>query len=159
MRGIVKSVAVLLIAGLAVASAQKLQKAPETRLPDSKGKIVNLADFKGKVVVVNFWATWCPPCRNEIPGFISVYNKQKSKGVEILGVSLDRNGWDVINPFVAKMKIPYPVVLGDGSTADAWGGIEAIPTTFLVDKSGNIVEKHVGYMSEAEFEKWLKKLL
>jgi thiol-disulfide isomerase/thioredoxin len=94
--------------------AQVGDKAPAFSLKDNEGKTFSSESLKGKVVVLNFWATWCPPCRAEIPAFKNVYEKYKDKGVEILGVSLDHKGWGVITPFVTKYKINYPVVLGGG---------------------------------------------
>jgi cytochrome c biogenesis protein CcmG/thiol:disulfide interchange protein DsbE len=135
------------------------QKAPNFKLKAQDGKIVELAKLKGKVVVVNFWATWCGPCRKEIPGFMDVYNQYKSKGLEIVGVSLDEEGWDVVRPYLARMPIPYPVVVGDGALADAYGGIDAIPATFIIDKNGNIARKHIGYMDRTEFERIVKAML
>jgi peroxiredoxin len=90
---------------------------------------------------------------------IEVYQQYKSKGLEIVGVSLDQEGWDQVRPFIQKLKVPYPIVIGDGSLADAYGGIEAIPTTFFIDKKGNIAERHLGYMSKGQFEAMVKKML
>jgi len=135
------------------------QKAPNFSLRTSDGRTVELKKLNGKAVVVNFWATWCGPCRAEIPGMIEVYEKYKSKGLEIVGISLDQGGWDQVKPYVQKVRISYPIVIGDGDLADAYGGIEAIPTTFFIDRSGNIIEKHLGYMSKAQFEGMIKKLL
>lgn len=140
-------------------SALAQDKAPNFSLKSSNGSVVELAKLKGKVVVLNFWATWCGPCRSEIPGFLDVYKQYKPKGLEIVGVSLDRGGWNEVKPFVEKYKITYPVVVGDGDLADAYGGIEAIPTTFVIDKKGNIVNKHLGYLNKAAFEKMIKGLL
>jgi thiol-disulfide isomerase/thioredoxin len=125
----------------------------------SSGQTVELKKLQGKAVVVNFWATWCGPCRAEIPGMAEIYGKYKNKGVEIVGVSLDDRGWSVVNPFVQKLGIPYPVVLGNDEVVQAYGGIDAIPTTFFVDKKGTVVKKHVGYMSKDDFEKILRSVL
>jgi peroxiredoxin len=133
--------------------------APNFSLQNSSGKFVELAKLKGKAVVVNFWATWCPPCKAEIPGFLKVYDKYRTKGLEIVGISLDEKGWSVVKPFIQKYKIGYPVVLDNGEVASKYGEIRSIPTTFFIDKKGKIIDSHVGYMTEADFEKKIKKLL
>ncbi len=141
------------------AEGQKKEAAPDFALKDAKGNTVELKKLKGKVVVVNFWATWCGPCRAEIPGMVKVYDKYKDQGLEVVGISLDEGGWDDIRPFLEKIPISYPIVLGDQQVSDAYGGISAIPTTFLVDRDGNVVKRHLGYLSPAEFEKQVKALL
>jgi peroxiredoxin len=90
---------------------------------------------------------------------VEVYEKYKSKGLAIVGVSLDRGGWNQVKPFVQKMNIPYPVVMDDGKLVEQYGGIDAIPTTFIVDRKGNIVKKHIGYYSKESFEAQVKSLL
>jgi cytochrome c biogenesis protein CcmG/thiol:disulfide interchange protein DsbE len=95
----------------------------------------------------------------EIPGFLEVYKQYKGKGLEIVGVSLDEDGWSVVKPYIAKVGITYPVVMADEILQTAYGRIEAIPTTFIVDKTGNIVDRHVGYMDKTAFEKKIKGLL
>jgi cytochrome c biogenesis protein CcmG/thiol:disulfide interchange protein DsbE len=151
---------VLLVLLVPAAFAQKLPaKAPNFALKASDGQTVELSKFKGKVVVVNFWATWCPPCREEIPDFISLYESYKGRGVAFVGISLDEKGWAVVKPFIEKYKITYPVVLDDGKSQAAYGGIQYIPTTFIVDKTGQIVDKVVGGISKADLEKKIRRYL
>ena len=108
---------------------------------------------------MNFWATWCGPCKKEIPGFLDVYKQYKSKGLEIVGVSLDQDGWKPVKPFIKDHGITYPVVIGDDELARAYGGIEGIPTTFVIDRKGNIATRHVGYMDDKTFEQLVKGML
>ena len=142
----------------AISAQSKPTKAPNFKLKTYDGKVISLDKFKGKVVLVNFWATWCPPCRAEIPDFLKVYKKYKSKGFEIVGIALDETGWSDVKPFMENMKINYPIVLGDQQTVMLYGGIEAIPTTFIVDKKGNIIDRHIGMLPQTILEEKLKKL-
>ena len=135
------------------------KSAPNFVLKTADGETVELKQLAGKVVVINFWATWCGPCRAEIPVMLEVYDKYKEKGLEIVGISLDRDGWRVVTPFVERMEITYPVVLGDRSVVQQYGGIYGIPTTFVVDREGSIVERHTGYFFKEDFERILAKLL
>ena len=130
--------------------------APNFVLKTADGKSVELKKLAGKVVVVNFWATWCGPCRAEIPDMMKVYEQLKGKGLEIVGIALDREGWSKVTPFVEKMKMTYPVVVGDEDVTALYGGIDAIPATFVIDKKGNVVGHHVGAMSKADFEAMIK---
>ena len=139
-------------------SRQKV-KAPNFSLKSYDGKIVELDKLKGKVVVLNFWATWCPPCRAEIPDFISVYDAYKSKGLEIIGIALDEDGWSKVNPFVEKNKMNYPIVLGTMEVVKLYGGIEGIPTTFIVDKDGNFAGMQVGMLSKEALVQKVNSLL
>ena len=135
------------------------KKAPDFSLKTSDGKTVQLSQLKGKVVLLNFWATWCGPCRKEIPDFLEVYKQNKGKGFEIVGVALDEEGWNVVTPFVKQYKVNYPVVVGDGKLVREYGGFEFIPTTFLIDKQGTIVHTWTGLVKKAELDKKLKGLL
>ena len=133
--------------------------APGWELQDLAGKTVHLADFKGKVVILDFWATWCPPCRAEIPGFIDLQKKYQAQGLVIVGVSLDDAGVDTVKAFVQKMGMNYPVVMSDKNVISTYGNIEAIQTTFVIDRSGRIVKQHLGLTDESLFESEIKPLL
>lgn len=133
--------------------------APAWKLQDINGKTVQLSDFKGKVVILDFWATWCPPCRAEIPHFVELQKAYADKGLVIVGISLDQGGVDTVAPFAKANGINYPIVLGDEELTSKYGGIEGIPTTFIVDQKGNIVNKFVGFTEKSVFEDEIKKLL
>ncbi len=135
--------------------------APNFTLRDSGGKEVQLADYKGKVVLVNFWATWCMPCRIEIPWFNEFEEKYKDKGFAVLGVDFDSHeDWDVIDPYMADQKMVYKVVrAGDTEMPQPYYGIDALPTTFLVDRDGKIAAMHTGLVSKATYEDGIKQLL
>jgi peroxiredoxin len=135
------------------------KSAPSFTLKDLSGESVSLSDFTGKVVVLDFWATWCPPCVMEIPHFIELYEQYKNQGFAMLGISLDREGIDVVRAFVQKYGINYPVLMADGQIARAYGGISSIPTTFVIDPAGNIRRKYVGYRDKSVFEADIKELL
>lgn len=134
-------------------------KAPDFTLPDIAGENVSLSDYKGKVVIVDFWATWCPPCRRGIPDLISLQNKYKEK-VAVIGISLDRENTKAGVPnFVNKMGINYPVVYFNDKVIIDFGGVSAIPTSFIIDQKGNIVKKMVGLYPKSEYEKQIKSLI
>lgn len=145
----------------AVRAESQRKHAPDFALKDATGKLVHLTDFKGKVVILDFWATWCNPCMVEIPWFQEFERKYKDRGFEVLGVSMDDDGWKAINPFVAKRKLNYRVVLGDDKTGDQYGGLEALPTTFVIDRNGRIASAHVGLpvAGKKDFEDAIKELL
>jgi cytochrome c biogenesis protein CcmG/thiol:disulfide interchange protein DsbE len=139
----------LIVAGAAVLRAQSENvPAPDFVLKDLQGKDLKLADYKGKVLVLNFWATWCPPCRAEIPDFVEAYAANKDKGLEILGVSVDRMTADRLLPFVSKAKINYPVVLADAKIVQDYEPGDYIPTTIIIDKKGIVRRRHVGQMDK-----------
>lgn len=133
--------------------------APHVTMTDLDGRSVSLAALKGKVVVVDFWATWCGPCRSEIPGYIQLQQKYAKDGLVIIGVSLDRQGAAVVKPFVKKEGMNYTVVIGDQDLVDAFGGFNAIPTTFLIDRAGMIVDKKTGSEETSEYEKKILRYL
>lgn len=117
-----------------------------------------LENNKGKVVILDLWATWCPPCRKGIPGFINLYNKYQGKGVEILGIAFDENGVEVVPPFIKKMGINYSVYLDGGDIAEAYD-LQAYPTTIIYGKNGKEANKHIGFVSEKEFDDEISMLL
>jgi len=118
--------------------------APDFALKDRDGATVHLSDYKGKVVMLDFWATWCGPCKIEIPWFMEFEQQYKDKGFAVLGVSMDEGGWDEVKPYIEERKINYRILLGDDKVDHEYGGIDSLPTTFLIDRSGKIAAVHVG---------------
>jgi peroxiredoxin len=139
------------------------RQAPDFSLTDLSGKTIRLADYKGKVLFFNFWATWCPPCRAEIPDFVEVYGQMKAKGLEILGLSLDTKGKEVVAAFVEKYKINYPIVLESRDNTEKiisdFDPGQFIPTTFIIDKQGRIRDKIVRQMDKEELLKYFNQLI
>ena len=133
--------------------------APPFSLQDTNGNIYSSAQLAGKPAVINFFATWCPPCKAEIPGFVEVYNKHRSEGFELVGISLDTDTRENLPGFLMSNKIGYRILFGDLATARAYGGVSSIPTTFFVGKDGEIKNVHVGYMDKDAFDKEVRKLL
>lgn len=133
--------------------------APDFALKDANGKVVHLSDYKGKVVLLDFWATWCGPCKLEIPWFVDLQRKNKDRGLEVLGVSMDDDGWESVKPFLSELGVNYRVVMGNDATAQAYGGVDALPTTFLIDRAGKIAAVHVGLASRKEFVDGVEQLL
>ena len=134
-------------------------KAPEFSLRGADGAPVHLADYKGKVVLVNFWATWCGPCKVEIPWFVEFQRTYKDRGFTVLGVSMDEDGWDAVKPYVARRKINYPTVLATESLRMMYGGVSSLPTTFIVDKDGRIAATHVGLVNKTTYQRAIEQLL
>jgi thiol-disulfide isomerase/thioredoxin len=143
----------------AALSLPMIGPAPAWKLQDLSGKVVSSDEFKGKVVVLDFWATWCGPCRMEIPGYVELVKKYGKDGFTVVGVSIDQAGPDVVKQFVAKNGVNYPMVMADEKVAADFGGVEAIPTTFLIDRAGQIRDRKVGAEETAEYEKKIVSLL
>ncbi|HEY5552065.1 MAG TPA: TlpA disulfide reductase family protein [Opitutaceae bacterium] len=152
------AIAAILFTGASLAAAEGAA-APAWKLKDVDGNVVSSESLAGKVVVVDFWATWCPPCREEIPGYIKMQKKHGNSGLVIIGISLDAKGPAVVKPFMEKFGMNYIVVMGDDAVADAFGGVEAIPTTFVIGRDGRIAYKKIGYEAHDEFEKHVLPLL
>lgn len=132
--------------------------APDFELSDIYGNSFKLSNLKGKVIILDFFATWCPPCVAEIPGFNSLVDEYKSKGLEIVGVSLD-DKVSTVKDFAENKNMKYHLIMGNEKIVKDYGGITGIPTTFIIDKNGNIVNKHIGYVEKEDFEKEIKGLL
>ena len=133
--------------------------APPFALKDLDGKTAQLADYKGKVVLLNFWATWCAPCKLEIPWFEEFQTRYKDKGFEVLGVSLDEEGWKVVKPYLERTKVNYRMVMGDVMIDKAYGPIEALPTSFLIDREGRVAAVHSSLVDKDETEGEIRELL
>ncbi len=141
----------LFAAGAAVLEAQGVDvPAPNFTVKDLQGNAVSLADYKGKVLFVNFWATWCPPCRAEIPDFIEAFKNNESKGLEILGLSVDKLTLKELQSFVADAKMNYPVALADSKIVSDFQPGQYIPATIVIDKKGIIRHREVGQMDGAK---------
>ncbi len=148
----------------AVASTPEDQypEAPDFELPSVDGKQIKLSDFRGKVVFLNFWATWCPPCRREIPSFIELIKKYGKDGFIVLGVAVDPREFtqvDKVKPFVKQMGMNYPVVYDTKGISQMYGGIRSIPTTFVINREGKVIGQIVGSRPKATFESIIKDLL
>lgn len=134
-------------------------KLPDFTLPDLSGRQVSLQSFEGKkIVVLNLWATWCGPCRHEIPDFNAAYEIYKNRGVEFLGVSVDQNAGEVVPAFVNEIPITYPVLLGSPELGFKYGA-RGLPTTFIIDKNGAVQHRFLGMINRQTLEEELNKLL
>ncbi len=136
------------------------KKAPDFALTSVDGKIIKLSDYKGKVVIIDFWATWCPPCRKGIPDLIAIQNEYAGK-VVVIGISVDREGQTKqdVPGFIKSNGINYPIVYFTDKVVNDFGGIEAIPTSFVIDKKGNIVDTHVGLVPKSTLTNKINSLL
>ncbi len=158
LAAVISVLAVIGVVAILGATTGNAQMAPEFKLPDINGKTISLSDFKGKVVIVDFWATWCSPCKMEIPGFVKLQEKYKDDLV-VIGISLDQNGPQTVVPFAKDYKINYHIVYGNGETVKNYGGVSGIPTTFVIDRKGKIQRKYVGYRADSVFDRDIQELL
>jgi peroxiredoxin len=133
--------------------------APRFSLKNLQGNTIRLADLKGKVVLLNFFATWCAPCREEIPDLVRLYNKFKDKGFEIVGIGLDIDGAAALGPFAKQFRIPYPILLGTREVVMDYGEIKGVPTSFFIDRNGYIAEQFIGVRPAHVLEKTIAELL
>jgi thiol-disulfide isomerase/thioredoxin len=142
--------------------------APDVTLKDLDGKDVSVAQYKGKVVLVNFWATWCDPCKVEIPWLIEMQQKYGAKGFTVLGVAMDDEGRSVVAPFVQKEKFEttggesqmnYPIVIGNDAAADKFGGLLGYPTSVLIGRDGKVIKRITGLISQDEISRTIESQL
>lgn len=133
--------------------------APDFTLQDSGGQDVTLSELEGKVVLLNFWATWCGPCKIEMPWFLEFQQKYRDRGFTVIAVSMDEEGWDVVRPFLNELRPNFPVVIGNDEMGNDFGGVVALPTTFIIDREGKIASTHQGLVSKRKYEREIEQLL
>jgi peroxiredoxin len=133
--------------------------APEFALQDLQGNTIELSSMKGKVLIIDFWATWCGPCKQEVPNLVSLQAKYRDKGLQIVGLSLDQGGASEVKPFADEHDVNYTMLIADEKTARAYGGVSMIPTTFVVDRNGVVVKRFLGYTTPEAFEEAILPLL
>ena len=155
---VVVGIAWLALTAVVLAGRSGYPAAPEFSVKDLDGKTVSLSEMKGKVVFLNFWATWCPPCREEIPDFVEFYDQNRSRGVEIVGLSVDRLSPDDLRAFVQKNKMSYPVVFATKRIIEAYEPGPYIPTTIVIDRQGRIRDKQVGGVDKKTLNDWFQRL-
>lgn len=134
-------------------------KAPDFTLTNIENKKVSLSDFKGKVVLLNFWATYCPPCRAEMPDFVALQDKYASKGFSVIGISVDDDWQEVLPSFVKTMKINYPILIANMKVLKDYGDIYALPATFIIDREQKIIKSYTGMVTQDEIEPVILKAL
>jgi peroxiredoxin len=133
--------------------------APDFSLESLDGKTMRLSDLRGKAVLLNFWATWCGPCKIEMPWFVELQNQYASQGLQIVGVAMDDASKEDISKFAKDMNVNYPILIGKEAVGDQYGGVPALPESFLIGRDGKIVDKIIGLRGKAEIEDSIKKAL
>ncbi len=136
----------------------ELRVAPDFALTDLSGQSIKLSDFRGKVILLDFWASWCEPCKTEIPHFIDMQNRYASQGLQVIGISMDDEEKPV-RDFQQQFKMNYPVAIGNAKLAESYGGILGLPITFVIDHQGRIYKRHIGQTEPSVFEGEVRKLL
>jgi len=151
-------VAAAIMAGCTDRGGKSDARAADFSLQDLGGKNVKLSDYKGKVVLLDFWATWCPPCRASIPGLEKIHKAYKDRGLVILAVSLDEGGWDEVKSFIADSGITYTVLKGTDDVSEQYQ-VRSIPMILILDKEGRITKRYLGFGNEEDLEKDINAVL
>ena len=133
--------------------------APNFVLQDRNGEQVRLSDYAGKVIALNFWATWCSPCKLDVDWLNELQRRNAGRGLAVIGIALDEEGWPVIQPFLSKFRVKYPVLLGNRHIRELYGGIDVLPMIFLIDRAGRIADVHAGIINRKAFERNVDSLL
>ena len=133
--------------------------APEFTLQSLDGKTIHLADFRGKAVLLNFWATWCEPCKIEMPWFVELQKQYGPEGLQVVGIAMDDASQEDIAKFASNMGVNYPILLGKEAVGDAYGGVQFLPATFYIGRDGKVVDKVFGLKGRGEIEEDIKKAL
>ncbi|WP_412069149.1 TlpA disulfide reductase family protein [Rubrivirga sp. IMCC43871] len=133
--------------------------APDFAIATRSGETFRLSEHRGEVVVLNLWATWCPPCRHEIPDFIELQDELGDEGLTVVGVALDEGGWDAVGPFADEMAINYAVAVDDGTVEGLYGPTVSLPTTFVIDREGNVAHYIPGMILRDQLEPLVRPLL
>jgi peroxiredoxin len=143
----------------AVKPASERASAPDFVLADSAGKRVSLGELKGKVVLLDFWATWCTGCKEEMPWFMEFQKTYGGRGLQSVGVAMDIEGWAKVRPYLQQHPVNYPVVVGDVGLANRFGSMPGLPVTLLIDRKGRIAEFHPGKVDRSAFEAEIRQVL
>ncbi len=133
--------------------------APDFSLKTLDGKTLTLSDLRGKAVVLNFWATWCPPCKVELPWFVDLQKQYGPQGLQVVGISEDEGGKDKVAQFVKEMGVNYTIAVDDNSVSEKYGDVEDLPTTFYIDRNGKIIQFAMGLVDRDEIEQKMKAAL